>query len=159
MTFAISDNSIGFGSLSSSTTRYANGATTGSGSETSAHDITASTNAATGYSVTIAGATLTSGLNTIDSISGGPTALSTGSEQFGIRATATGGAGTVSASYAGSSGNYGYSTTPLVATTFATSTGSSATTTYAPFYAANISATTEAGSYTTALTYVATANF
>lgn len=159
LSFAISDNSIGFGSLSSSTSRYATGDTLGTNTEGSAHNITAGTNATSGYAITINGATLTSGLNTITAISGGPTALSTGSEQFGIRATASGGTGSVASPYNGSAGNYGFSTTPTVPVSFATASGVSATTTYSVNYAANISTSTEAGPYTATLTYIATATF
>lgn len=159
ISFALSGNSIAFGSLSSSATRYAN-STTGSGTEVAAHTMTASTNATSGYTVTATGATLTSGANTITPISGGPTALSTGTEQFGIRATVSGGSGaSVATTYAGTTGNYGFSTTPTVPTSFASATGATATNTYSVFYAANAAATTEAGTYTTAITYVASANF
>jgi hypothetical protein len=41
----------------------------------------------------------------------------------------------------------------------ATASGASANTTYSARYIANITANTEAGSYTGAVTYVATANF
>lgn len=159
LSFALSSNSIGFGSLSSGATRYAN-TSGGAGSEPSdAHTITAGTNATSGYTATITGATLTSGANTISAISGGPTALSAGSEQFGIRASASGGTGALSSPFDGSSGNYGFSSTPTTPVTFASASGSSATTTYSVNYAANIASTTEAGAYSTALTYVASANF
>lgn len=159
LSFALSSNSIGFGSLSTSATRYAN-TSGGTGTEpSSAHTITAATNASSGYTVNISGATLTSGANTIAAINGGPTTLSTGSEQFGIRASASGGTGAVSSPFNGSSGNYGFSATPTTPVAFASATSSSATTTYSVNYAANISSTTKAGSYSTALTYVASANF
>ncbi len=159
LAFTITDNSIGFGTLSSSASTYATGDTLGTASETSAHSVTASTNATSGYTVALSGATLTSTPNTIDPIAAGPTALSAGSEQFGIRATASGGTGTVAARYAGAAGNYGFGSSPLSSQTFASSTTSTGTTTYALFYGANVSTTTEAGSYSTALTYNATANF
>ncbi len=161
LSFAISNNSIGFGTLSTGASTYANAAGTGSASEpTDAHQITAGTNGSSGYSIGLSGATLTSGLNTIAAISGGSAvALSPGSAQFGIRATASGGSGAVSAPFNGSSGNYGFGTSPLSGATFASATVATATTTYNVNYAANISTLTPAGSYTTTLTYVATANF
>lgn len=159
LAFTITDNAIGFGTLSSSASTYATGNAAGTTTETSAHDLTAATNAPSGYSVYISGATLASGANTITAIGTSPTALSAGTEQFGIRATASGGSGTVAAPFAGSSGSYGFGTSPLAGVTFASSATASATTTYSNYYAANISGATEAGAYTTTLTYVATANF
>lgn len=160
LTFSISDNTIGFGTLSSSGTRYATGDTLGQGSEpTNAHTVSAATNATDGYTITVLGPTLTSGGNTITSISGGPTALSVGSEQFGIRAVATGGGGSVSSPYNGSSGNFGFSVTPNSPTNFATASAVTTNTTYDVNYATNISSSTEAGNYSTSLTYVITGNF
>lgn len=160
ITFSISDNSIGFGALSASGTRYATGDLAGSNSEpANAHTIVASTNAPNGYVVTVQGVTLTSGSDTVSSISGGPSALSVGSEQFGIRTTASGGSGSVSSPYNGSAGNYGYSTTPSSPTNFATASGVTTATTYNVNYAANISAITDSGEYGTTLTYIISGTF
>ncbi len=147
--------------FSTSATTYANSAGTGTTTEpTNAHSITAGTNGTSGYSIALSGATLTSGANTIAAIPGGTAAaLTTGSAQFGVRTTASGGTGTVSAPFNGSSGNYGFGTSPLVNATFATAAGASATTTYNVNYAANISTLTPAGSYATTLTYAITANY
>jgi hypothetical protein len=49
LTFSISDNTIGFGTLSSGSSKYATGDTTGSASEVEAHNIVVGTNAANGY--------------------------------------------------------------------------------------------------------------
>ena len=54
--------------------------------------------------------------------------------------------------------HYGYDGVSL-ASTVATASGASDTTTYTIYYAANIASDTEEGSYTAALTYVATANY
>ncbi|HTH92966.1 MAG TPA: hypothetical protein VL576_00605 [Candidatus Paceibacterota bacterium] len=160
LSFSISSNSIGFGTLSTGASTYANAAGTGTGSETSAHTLAASTNGTSGYTIAISGDTLKSGSNSITALGASPTALSPGSSQFGIRATASGGTGAVSSPFNGSSGSYGFGTTPpLSNVAFATASGATATTTYSNFYAANISPTTPAGSYSTTLTYVATANF
>lgn len=160
LSFSISSNSIGFGTLSTSASTYANSAGTGTGTETAAHTIAASTNGGSGYTIALSGDTLKSGANSITALGASPTALATGTSQFGIRSTSSGGTGTVSSPYNGSSGNYGFGTTPPLSNiTFATASGATATTTYSNFYAANISALTPAGSYTTTLTYVATANF
>jgi hypothetical protein len=156
ITFTISDNSIGFGNLTSANARYATGDASGSDSETGAHDIVVGTNAANGYTLTLDGDTLTSGLNTIDDIGATNAASSAGTEQFGVRFTATGGSGTVSAPYADSGFAFDDASFPDAV---ASHTGASANTTYSARYLANITANTEAGAYTSTLTYVATANF
>lgn len=156
ITFTISDNSIGFGNLTSANARYATGDASGSDSETGAHDLVVGTNATNGYTLTLNGATLTSGLNTIDSIGSSNTASSAGTEQFGVRFTASGGSGTVAVPYAASGFAFDSGAFP---DTVASASGASANTTYSARYLANITSNTEAGSYTATLTYVATANF
>ncbi len=156
LSFSISDNSIGFGTLSSSAARYATGDGAGDVSEAGAHDVVVGTNAANGYTLTATGTTLTSGANTITAIGSSNTASSAGSEQFGIRATATGGSGAVSAPYAASGFAFDTAAFP---DEVAASTGPSADTTYSVRYLANISSNTEAGAYTSTITYTATANF
>lgn len=157
LTFSISDNTIGFGTLSSSASRYATGDASGSGTETEAHTLSVDTNAASGYTTTVKGATLSYGIPTITAIGGTNTAPSTGSEQFGIRLTASGGAGAVTAPYAAS--GFAYGADGSTASQVAAATTASATTTYSVRYLANIATSTEAGSYSTTLTYVTTANF
>ncbi len=156
LTFSISDNTIGFGTLSSVAARYATGDTTGSASEVEAHNIIVGTNASNGYTMTLAGETLTSGLDTIDAIGAANTASATGTEQFGLRMTATDGIGAVSAPYAAAGFAFDTASFP---DEVASSVGASADTTYSVRYLANIESNTEAGAYTAALTYVATANF
>ncbi len=155
LTFAISANTIEFGNLSSSAATYAD-ASAGNATETEAHTLSASTNAAGGYSITLNGSTLTDGLKTITAIGATNTASSTGTEQFGVRFTASGGSGSVSAPYAASGFAFDSAAFP---DEVAASTVPSATTTYSARYLANISATTEAGSYSTTLTYIATGSF
>lgn len=157
LTFSISDNTIGFGTLSSSAARFATGDATGSGTETEAHTLAVDTNAASGYTTTVKGATLAYGIPTITAIGGTNTASSTGTEQFGIRLSPSGGAGTVTAPYAAS--GFAYAADASTASQVASSSTASATTTYSVRYLANISTSTEAGSYSTTLTYVTTANF
>lgn len=156
ITFTISDNSIGFGNLTSANARYATSDASGSDSETGAHDIVVGTNASSGYTLTMDGDTLTSGSNTIDDIGSSNTSSSAGTEQFGVRFTATGGSGTVSAPYAASGFAFDDASFP---DTIASASGATANTTYSARYLANIGANTEAGSYTATMTYVATANF
>jgi hypothetical protein len=156
ISFATTDSTIGYGTLTSSGARWANGAATGSGTEVTAHDLTAATNAASGYTIYVLGATLTSGLNSIDAIGGSATASNPGTEQFGIKVSASGGSGGAVAPYA--SANYAYNAT-TTQDDIATSATPSTTTTYSITYIANISATTEPGSYATTLTYTATGLF
>lgn len=157
LTFTISDNTIGFGTLSSANARYATGDAAGDTSEVEAHTLVVGTNAASGYSTTITGATLaTGGGPTITAIGSSNTASSAGSEQFGLRMTATGGSGSVTAPYAAAGFAFDTAAFP---DQVASSGTSSANTTYSARYIANISSSTEAGSYSATLTYTATANF
>ena len=156
LSFSISANTIAFGTLDSAVARFAN-TTTGSATEVEAHTLIASTNSGSGYTITAQGATLTSGANTITAIGGTNTASSVGTEQFGLRATATGGSGTVTSPYAAA--GFAYAGTASVASQIASAAGASAATTYSIRYLANIAAATESGSYTATLTYVATGNF
>ena len=159
LSFSISDNSIGFGTLNASAAQYATGDTNGSASETVAHTISASTNATSGYVITAQGATLTSGGNTVSAIGGTSAASSPGSEQYGIRISASGGNGSVTSPYNHAS-NYAYAGTASTASQIASDPdGDDVTTTYSIRYLGNISATTDAGSYTATMTYVITAAF
>ena len=157
ITFAISSNTIAFGTLDSAAARYAN-TTTGSAADTTAHTLAVGTNAPSGYTITVFGQTLTSGANTITAIGATPVTSSVGTEQFGIYATKAGGInGVIAAPYATAS-SFGYNATSTAAT-FASGSSSTATETYSLHYLANIASNTEAGSYTTNINYVATANF
>lgn len=158
LTFNISDNSIGFGTLNVGADRYANGSETGSATAVAAHTFSVSTNGTGGFVVSINGSTLTSGGYSIDAI--GDTAASpnggTG-EQFGVHYTVAGGNGTVTAPYNDNSPKYAFGTS--MPSEIASSTGSSASSTYSAFYIANVSNVTEAGTYSTVINYVATGTF
>lgn len=164
LTFTLSDNSIYFGVLKASgSSCWAQGTDPGNltcptVTETEAHTLGASTNATGGYIITLTGDTLTSGAlgnPTITAIGGANTAPSIGTEQFGVRFDSSGGSGAVSAPYAAS----GYAFDTSQPSEIASAAGPSATTTYSARYIANISPLTEAGTYTTTLTYIATATF
>ncbi|MBI3115041.1 MAG: hypothetical protein HYZ09_00935, partial [Candidatus Kerfeldbacteria bacterium] len=161
LTFAISDTSIGFGSLGAAAARWASGDGTGSASDVAAHTLQITTNARNGYAITYNGATLTSGSNTVsaatitDDADGTP-----GSEQFAIGFQTNGNATIAS--------GYDHNTTASLrdwnfvastATTAVSETGATATETISAYYLTNISSVTEAGAYTTSLTYIATATF
>lgn len=154
LTFSISDNTIEFGTLSASDDFFADDVG-GNATEVEAHNLIVGTNAGNGYTMTINGTTLTNGTFTIATTSAN-TASTVGSEQFGLRMTATGGVGTVSAPYAAAGFAFDSLNFP---DQVASATGASANTTYSARYIANIASNTEAGAYTATLTYVATANF
>lgn len=163
LTFTVDDNAIGFGSLSTSTGRWATGDALGGNASagstpTAAHTMTLATNAQSGYAITYNGATLTSGSNTITVATITTDSDGTpGGEQFGISASTDGNA-TIASGYAraaNSSWNFVASTT----TTLVSETVATATETISVSYLANIANVTEAGSYTTTVTYIATAVF
>jgi len=161
LTFSISDNAIGFGSLTTANARFANGAATGANgpTSTSAHTLAIATNAATGYSITYNGATLTAGTPTITvaTITGDEDGVPN-SEQFAIGFTTAGNA-TIASAYNQVTPNFNYSFVASTTTTIVSETVATATETISAFYLTNIAGTTEAGAYSTAITYVATANF
>lgn len=126
----------------------------------------ASTNASGGYAITVNGATLTSGANTITAITAGSGATSSpGSEQFGLnlRDNTSPNVGTDPSGDSGFSYGTGYGTIDsfkFVSGNTVTSTSApTLNTTYTAAYIANISATTEPGTYQTTLTYICTATF
>ncbi|MCA9397896.1 hypothetical protein KC573_03625, partial [candidate division WWE3 bacterium] len=156
VTFSINDTSIGFGVLTDASSRYATADTLGTNMEAAAHSITVGSNATGGYTLTIQGTTLESGPDSITPIGGIAAASNPGTEQFGIRLTALGGSGIVSSPY--NSPNYAFDVANFP-DTIASASGATANTVYSVYYLANISSTTEAGIYTTSLTYVVTGSF
>ncbi|MCF7843396.1 hypothetical protein K9M47_00685 [Candidatus Gracilibacteria bacterium] len=162
-TFSISTNSIDFGNLSSLTAKYASSTNVqGDNLDTTAHTLTVSSNSSSGYAITLRGQTLTSQQNAVDTISAigsSPAVSATGTEQFGIYATKSGGLnGIIAAPYATAS-SFGFESTATTSSLFASGSTSSDTTVYSLHYLANISSLTEAGSYSAGLIYVGTANF
>ena len=159
LTFTLADATVALGTLTASST----------GANTSA--MTVATNATGGYSVSYSGNTLTYGTDTIAamttagaSVFGSVSNLS----QFGINlklnTTPAIGANVTTGTNAIGAPTANYNT----ANTFkflpageaiASSTGPSNANTFTTSYIANISSVTPAGSYQTAITYVATANF
>ncbi len=161
ITFTISDNAIGFGSLSSSAARWANGAATGSSSDTSAHNLTVATNAASGYVLSYNGATLTSGSNTISVASITDDADGTqGTEQFAMGFSVDQ-SSTVATGYDHNAtpGNRDWTFVASTTTTIVSRTTPTNTETISAYYLANIGGATEAGSYSTTITYIATGTF
>lgn len=162
-TFTISTSTIYFGVLGSGAAKFASSTNSlGDIAETIAHTLVASTNAPSGYTITVRGQTLTSlqnASNTINAI-GATAASSTAlSEQFGLRATVTGGTGAVVSAPYSFATSYGYAATATTSSILATGSGASNASTYSLRYVTNISTVTEAGTYAANLVYVATANF
>ncbi len=157
ITFTIDDNAIGFGTLTTGAARYANAGATGSGSDTTAVNLTVATNASGGYVLSYNGATLTSGADTIAvaTITGDADGTP-GSAQFATGYTASGGS-TVVTAYDNASNNWSYvasTTTTIVSRTTPTNTE-----TITAHYLANIAGNTPAGSYSTTINYIATGTF
>lgn len=156
LTFALGGNSVALGTLSASAT--ANGS----------HTMTASTNADSGYVITVSGNTLTHSNNTdvITAIGAGGASV-IGTEQFGINLVdnATPNIGAAAAGGTGAAtGNFSIADTFAfnagAANTIANSvTAPSGATTYTVSYIANIAALTDAGDYSTTLTYTITPTF
>lgn len=158
ISFSLSTSTVYFGTLSSVQARFASSTGQGNQTEIEAFNVQVNTNAPSGYVVTVQGETLTYGSSTITAIGGTNTASATGTEQFGMRLTAFGGSGVVDSPYSASGFAYG-ATATSTSQIASLSSGDNATTTFSVRLIANVSLSTEAGSYTTGLVYVATASF
>lgn len=162
ITFNISSNAVYFGALSSAVSLYASSTNTeGSSNEVEAHLISVTTNAVNGYTITVKGSSLTSQQNPSNIIS--PigeinTPPMPGTKQFGLRAIADGGNGSVASLY-GDSG-FAYAANATTSSEVASSlSGNNIQTTFSIRYVGNREGITEAGDYSTDLTYLITANF
>ncbi len=162
VTFSISDVAIGFGVLSSSQECWANGTPPAScdTSPEAAHTFQLGTNATDGVALTYTGATLTSGGDTISAATiAGDADGTPGSEQFAIGFDDNAATFTFadSAAYDESLNNFKFvagQTLPILSVA-----GPTTAVTIDAHYIANISAATEAGNYSTAITYIATGTF
>ncbi len=154
LTFTVSTGAINFGTLSSSAVTSAS------------HTMNIDTNAANGFTIKVSGTTLTSGANTITAIGGAAAASAPGTEQFGINLVAntapavganpagTAPLGSPAANY-NTANNFAFQSNDTIASAVAAFNA----TVFTVSYIANIAAGTENGTYTTNLTYAATANF
>lgn len=160
ISFSISDNTIEFGTLTSGAARWADDVG-GSASDVAAHTMAVGTNATGGYAISYNGATLTSGGDTIDVASltnnedGNP-----GTEEFAVGYSVSGDA-TVASGYDHNAtpANRDWTWVASTTTNVISETGPTATETISAYYLANISALTEAGSYGTTVTYIASGTF
>ncbi len=153
LNFAVGSASCALGTLSITQTQQCT------------YTLSAATNGESGYAVSyLPAATLTSGGNTITALSS-PTASTLNTEQFGLNLAAntavgshtaadfgavpSGGSGTVAANYA-TANSFKFAT---AGDQVASSVGPSLATTYTVSTIANIGNTTEAGTYSTTITY------
>lgn len=153
LTFTLANATVALGTLSTSTTK------------TGTSTMTASTNANSGYTVTVSGTTLTSAGDTITAITPSATGSVLDSEQFGINlmsnttpsvGSAVSGSGSgVAASGYNTSDQFKFTSGDTVASASAPTNSN----VYTVSYIANIAGSTQPGSYSTVLTYNATANF
>jgi hypothetical protein len=146
LTFVISTTTIYFGVLGSGAAKYASSTNpNGDANETIAHTLAVSTNAPSGYTISVRGQTLTSlqyASNTISAIGAAAASSTPNTEQFGMRATSTGGTGAnIDTTYSFAT-SYGYDATATTTSVLATGSGATNTTTYGLRYVANISGTT-----------------
>jgi hypothetical protein len=161
VTFSISDNSIGFGTLSQASARYATGDGLGSAvSSDIAHTLSASSDATGGYVISLSGNTLTCtacGGSTIAAAGATAVASAPGTEQFGMRIATSSGNGTLYSPYDSATlwGLDSASFPDIVAT----GGGDSVTTVYPLRYLTNISGVSRNGSYTSTITYTVTGTF
>ncbi len=160
VTFTITENTVSLTKSGGGNPDYSN---TGF-NQGSANTLAASTNADSGYSISYNGATLTSGLNTIDAMA--KAASSTDTEQFGINlkdnatpntgAEPSGGSGAPASDY-NTADEYKF--VADTTTALASAAAPTVATTFTVTYIVNVSQTTEAGAYSTTLTYICTGNF
>ena len=138
ISFTISTSTIYLGMVSPSIVRYASSTNAaGSNTEVEAHTLNVITNASNGYTVSAKGQTLTASTVTIAAIGGTATTSLIGTEQFGIRLTASGGSGTSTSPYNTTAFAYAATATSSSQVTNAT-IGDNSTTTFSVRYMANI---------------------
>lgn len=156
------------GTATGSTVNFGTFSTTATRTGTSV--MAASTNAQSGYSISLTGTTLTSGSNTIpamgaQSANGAPAASTIGSSQFGLnlRANATPSVGAdVSGSGIGTYGvNYGTANSFRFFNGDSVALASAATdaNAYTVSYIVNVTGSQPAGTYVANMTYICTATF
>lgn len=152
LTFSLNTTTVNLGPL----TAYG----TGTGTST----LTASTNATNGFSATVSGNTLESGVNSIAALAS-QTASTTATPQFGINLKSNGtpvvGAERTGTGSATATNNYDDANLFMFVSgdSIAASSGPTNSNTFTVSYIANVASTTPLGSYSTILTYIVTGNF
>lgn len=158
--FSISDNTIGFSTVTSASARFATGDASGSNTDTSAHTLQIETNAPSGYSIAYSGTTL-SGPETITqaTITNDPDGTQN-LKQFALAFSTDGGA-TITGSYDHdpTPANRNWKFTTGTSDIIATESSPTPLQTLNAYYLANIATLTSAGTYQGVITYIATANY
>lgn len=148
--------------IAGSTVSFGTFSTTSTSTGTSV--MAASTNAASGYAITINGATLTSGANTITALST-PTASTIGSSQFGLnlKDNAIPNVGTEVSGPGSGTAATDYNTIDLfkfvTGNTVASAAAATDADTFTVAYIVNVPGSQAAGTYTATMTYICTATF
>lgn len=159
VTMTINDSTVGFGSLSSSASRYATGNLVGSASQPAgAHTLYVESSSISGLTLYVQGATLTNGSYAINAIGGTAASPSPGTEQFGLMVIINDFDTVLPVPPYDDGSKFGYNATSSMADNIASSSAAG----YGDFaidYLANIYNTTEPGSYSTILTYTVVGNF
>jgi hypothetical protein len=159
ITFSISANAVQLGALTVGGARYAT-TSGGSGTNSVAHTMSASSNAPSGYTITYIGPTLTSGGNTISPATIANDSDGTpGTSQFALSLSSSGSASITSAYDQAHSPNPNWKFLANTIETIASTSGVTSSETFSNRYIANTSAVQAAGSYSADITYVITGNF
>jgi hypothetical protein len=157
LSFSIADDSVGFGTLSSTQTRYASGDSLGAGVDGVAHSIIASTNAGDGYVIQLTANSLSNETgHIIAALPAVATSSSVGAEQYGLRASVLSGNGSVFAPYNTAGWAHG---TPTVPVAIMQGSGDEVSTEFGVHYIANIESDTESGEYSSLITYTISAQY
>lgn len=160
ISFSISDNTIGFSTISSSSARFATGDASGSTTDTSAHNLQVTTNAPNGYSISYSGTSFTGPETITEATITNDSDGSQNTKQFALAFSTDGGA-TITSSYdhdpapANRDWKYTASTSELIVT----QSSPTALQTISAYYLANVASLTSAGTYGGVITYIATSNF
>jgi hypothetical protein len=165
LTFCTGTSGITSSSCSGATGTAVNlGSLTSSTTGTGTSQIGVSTNASSGYAITVNGSTLTSGSNTITALAA-QTASTQGASQFGInlKANTTPSIGSEPAGAGTATPTANYSTANqyrfVTGDQIASKNASDNFRLFTVSYIANIPGNQPAGSYTSTMTYIATATF
>jgi hypothetical protein len=158
--FSISDNTIGLGTVTSASARFATGDTNGSTTDTTAHNLQIATNAPAGYSIAYSGTNF-SGPEVITeaTITDDPDG-SQNLKQFAL-SFSTNGSTTITGSYDHNPtpANRDWKFTASTSDIIATEGNPTPLQTINAYYLANITSNTSSGAYGGVITYIATANF
>ncbi|MES3006031.1 MAG: hypothetical protein V4664_03740 [Patescibacteria group bacterium] len=160
ISFSISDNTIGFSSITAAAARFATGDNSGSSADTSAHNLQIATNASSGYTISYSGTALTGPeVITEATIVNDPDGAQN-SKQFALSFSTDGGA-TITSSYDHdpTPTNRNWKFTTGTSELIATESSPTPLETINAYYLANITANTSSGVYEGTITYIATANY